>query len=96
MAKRWKTCCVASPGISQWCAAAVEFLKTTFPLFSEAWEKMVSELGSSAASSELAKGRVEKVVGRPSTEAGMVWNAKIYFWPISFISVESIGGPQGR
>lgn len=67
MAKRLKTCCAALLGISQWLAAAIEFLKTTFLFFNEAWGKMISELGSSAASSELARGIVEKVVGRPST-----------------------------
>lgn len=36
MAKWLEMCCVVSPGISQWFAAAIEALKTTFLFFNEA------------------------------------------------------------
>lgn len=40
MAEWLKMCSVASLGISQWCAAAFEFLKTTFFFLNEAWRRL--------------------------------------------------------
>lgn len=40
VAKWLKMCFVVSPGISQWFAAAIEFLKSAFLFLNEAWRKL--------------------------------------------------------